>query len=580
MNKILVIGFTLSWVISLSQNITVNSIPPRNSPLWLAQNYIAGNGVVVYSPIGSNGLPLNQNSSVQLGTFSNSNPNFGLDSGVVMATSNAFDVIPGQNGTYTSFPNQTPSANLTTVMNAIGSTSSNFYDRVSIQFSFLASSDSLKFDYIFGSKEYTNYTCSNFNDVFGFFLIGPGINGAPLYNANGNLNIDSINIALIPGTSTPVAINTINQGFPSGGNSANNCLTANPNYVAHSAYYNANTGGSNNVNLEGFTDVFTAKAQVVCGIPYTLKLIIADVADYAFNSAVFIGSKGFEVSKLDLFVEYYDTDSVVYEGCAAGRLIAKRVGAISDTCTIDLIYSGSAINGVDIIGLPPQIQLLPFQASDTLEFFALEDNMSEPFESLKVSYLPISTNCSVFPADSTEILIVDKNSNHIPYSIIELFPVNQIAQFDTGYYRLNYNDYDSIYWQTNNGTLISQAFKDTAIVVWDSTTSVGELTSVFFRSSCTDSLLFTQNISLIGIDESSSVLIGPNPTKRIVRIQLSNELIGEHFEVVSATGVLFKRGKIVEDVFELDFEGAAPGVYLFRFFARSGLLASRVVLLN
>ena len=579
MYKILVFGFTLSWVTSFSQNIIVNSVPPRNSPIWLAQNYIAGSGMFIYSPIGSNGLPLNQPPSVQLGTFINSNPTFGLDSGVVMATSDAFDVIPGQNGTFSSFPSQTPSANLTTVLNSIGSTNSNLYDRASIQFSFLASSDSLKFDYIFGSKEYTNFTCSGFNDVFGFFLIGPGINGAPLYNPNGLLRIDTVNLATIPGTNIPVAINTINQGFPSGGNSASNCLSANPNYVAHSAYYNSNTSG-NTVSLEGYTDVLTAKAQVVCGIPYTLELTIADVADGAYNSAVFIGSSGFEVPKLDLFVEYYETDSVVYEGCAAGRLIANRVGAISDTCTIDLIYSGSAINGVDIIGLPQQIQLLPFQASDTLEFFALEDNISEPFESLKVSYLPISTNCSVFPADSTEILIVDKNSNHIPNSIIELFPVNQIAQFDTGYYRLNYNDYDSIYWQTDNGTLISQSFKDTAIVVWDSTTTVGELTSVFFRSSCADSLLFTQNISLIGIDESSRILISPNPTKRIVRIELSNELIGEYFEVVSATGVLFKRGKIVENVFELDFEGATPGVYLFRIFARSGLLASRVVLLN
>ena len=580
MYKILIFGFTLSWVTSFSQNIIVNSVPPRNTPIWLAQNYIAGSGMFIYSPIGSNGLPLNQPPSVQLGTFTNSNPNFGLDSGVVMVTSNAYDIVPGQNGTFSSFPSQTPSANLTTVLNSIGSTNSNLYDRASIQFSFLASSDSLKFDYIFGSKEYTGYTCSSFNDVFGFFLIGPGINGAPLYNSNGSLNIDSINIALIPGTNTPVAINTINQGFPSGGNSASNCLIANPNYVAHSAYYNANTGGTNTVSLEGYTDVLTARAQVVCGIPYTLKLMIADVSDGILNSAIFIGSSGFEVPKLDLFVEYYDTDSVVYEGCAAGRLIANRVGTISDTCTIDLIYSGSAINGIDIIGLPSQIQLLPFQASDTLEFFAFEDNIPESVESLKVSYLPISTNCSVFPADSTEILIMDKNTNHIPNSIIELFPVNQIAQFDTGYYRLNYNDYDSIYWQTNNGTLISQSFKDTAIVVWDSTTTVGELTSVLFRSSCADSLFFSQNISLIGIDESSSIQISPNPTKRIVRIELSNGLIGEHFEVVSATGVLFKRGKIVENVFELDFEGATPGVYLFKFFARSGLLASRVVLLN
>ncbi|MEY4478504.1 MAG: hypothetical protein RL276_809, partial [Bacteroidota bacterium] len=190
--------------------------------MWLVQNVLVGPNLFVYSPLNAFGLPVSQPPSVQLGKFTCTNPAFGLDSGIVMVTTDAIDVVPGQSGTFTTFPTQTPSANLTTVLNTIGSSASSQYDRASIQFNFLANGDSVQFDYIFGSKEYTSYTCSGFNDVFGFFLIGPGINGAPMYHPNGSLRIDTVNLAVIPGTTTPVAVNTINQGYPSGGNSASN----------------------------------------------------------------------------------------------------------------------------------------------------------------------------------------------------------------------------------------------------------------------------------------------------------------------------------------------------------------------
>ncbi|MGA0247966.1 MAG: choice-of-anchor L domain-containing protein, partial [Schleiferiaceae bacterium] len=273
----------------LAQNITVNNTSPRNQPMWLVQNVMVGPNMTVFSPIGPLGTPISQPSSTQIGKFNINNPNFGLDSGIVMVSTDAIDVVPGQFGTYTSYPTQTPSANLTTVLNAIGSSSSSQYDRASIQFSFVAPGDSVKFDYIFASKEYTSYTCSSFNDVFGFFLIGQGINGQPLWNANGTPNIDTVNLAVIPGTTTPVAVNTINQGYPSGSWPASNCSSANPNYVTNSVFYNANSGGTSIINMEGYTDVFTAKASVSCGSLYTIKMFICDVSDGALNSAVFIG---------------------------------------------------------------------------------------------------------------------------------------------------------------------------------------------------------------------------------------------------------------------------------------------------
>ncbi|MEY2972166.1 MAG: hypothetical protein RL738_1007, partial [Bacteroidota bacterium] len=414
----LLLGFSVQ-----AQNIVVNSTAPRNNPMWLVQNVLVGPNLFVYSPLNQFGLPISQPNSVQLGKFTCTNPAFGLDSGIVMVTTDAIDVVPGQSGNFTTYPTQTPSANLGNVLNAIGSTSSNQYDRASIQFNFLANGDSVKFDYIFGSKEYTSYTCSNFNDVFGFFLIGPGINGAPMYNPNGSLRIDTVNLAVIPGTTVPVAVNTINQGFPSGGNPASNCLNANPNYVAHSSYYNANTGGGSIVNLEGFTDVFTAKAGVKCGVPYTIKLMISDVSDGALNSAVFLGARSFLVPTISLAPTTNTgasfTDSVMVEGCARSYLLFQRQGATSDTLTAQFQYVGTAGTADFASALPSSLTLLPGQTTDTLWFEPVDDGLVEAPELLRIRMLPVASDCAVYPADSVDIWLRDRVAHQGLLSVVQ-----------------------------------------------------------------------------------------------------------------------------------------------------------------
>ena len=398
----------------LAQNITVNNTTPRNQPMWLVQNVMVGPNMTVFSPIGPLGTPISQPSSTQIGKFNINNPNFGLDSGIVMVSTDAIDVVPGQFGTYTSYPTQTPSANLTTVLNAIGSSSSSQYDRASIQFSFVAPGDSVKFDYIFASKEYTSYTCSSFNDVFGFFLIGQGINGQPLWNANGTPNIDTVNLAVIPGTTTPVAVNTINQGFPSGSWPASNCSSANPNYVTNSVFYNANSGGTSIINMEGYTDVFTAKASVSCGSLYTIKMFICDVSDGALNSAVFIGARSFELPTISLSQAWNQgntfNDSTMIEGCQPSWLYLDRQGAVFDTMVVDFVYGGTAVSGTDYAPLPSSITLLPGQTRDSIQIWAYDDGVAEPNETISIVMQPVTTNCAVYPAQYKTFVIRDKVS--------------------------------------------------------------------------------------------------------------------------------------------------------------------------
>ena len=83
--------------------------------MWLVQNVLVGPNLFVYSPLNQFGLPVSQPPSVQLGKFNCANPAFGLDSGIVMVTTDAIDVVPGQSGTFTTFPTQTPSANLSLI---------------------------------------------------------------------------------------------------------------------------------------------------------------------------------------------------------------------------------------------------------------------------------------------------------------------------------------------------------------------------------------------------------------------------------------------------------------------------------
>ena len=137
----------------------------------------------------------------------------------------------------------------------------NTFDASTLQFDFTSATGDLFFNYVFASEEYNEYANSSFNDVFGFFL-------------------DGVNIALLPGTTTPVSINNINGGNPLGTNAQN------------PQFFNNNDpsdgGPFFNLQYDGFTKVFTASAKGLSARNHTIKLAIADAIDSSLDSAVFI----------------------------------------------------------------------------------------------------------------------------------------------------------------------------------------------------------------------------------------------------------------------------------------------------
>jgi hypothetical protein len=207
----------------------------------------------------------------------------GLDmgSGLAMATGNAGYYLGGG----TSFQPLTNPVTADPDMMAI--TGQNVNDCAIIEFDVQVDADALAFNFLFASTEYAAFTCTSFNDAFAFFISGPGLQGAFSNNA--------INIATIPDSDIPIAINTVNGGAPTGGGNAATCMAANPNWQNDTIYYVDNMGNVNSpIIANGYTVTMEAYVEVTFGETYHMKLAICDAADGALDSAVLLEEGSFE----------------------------------------------------------------------------------------------------------------------------------------------------------------------------------------------------------------------------------------------------------------------------------------------
>ena len=176
-------------IFQIKAQITVTN---TNNANQLAQKLV-GPGVII-----TNASTLcNQN---QAGIFKVTTANLGIDSGIVLTTGLAATNVPnyGVNGTQINTATANQGTGGDADLTALAGVST--FDRCILEFDFTAKGDSIFFQYVFGSEEYPQYNCSNYNDVFGFFITGPGYPTPK-------------NIALVPGTNIPVAINSVNSGM-------------------------------------------------------------------------------------------------------------------------------------------------------------------------------------------------------------------------------------------------------------------------------------------------------------------------------------------------------------------------------
>jgi hypothetical protein len=173
------------------------------------------------------------------------------------------------------------------------------HDAIIVEFDVMLFYDSLYLSYSFGSEEYHEWVGTMWNDRFGFFVSGPGINGDYSNNA--------INVAKVPGTSDDVSINTINCGnMPKGcgtppGNGAN-CDFLYNNLDNTQPYFNQ-------CSLNAFTIGLKTRQAIQSYEWYHIKLAIGDASDAYYDSGVLL-EKGSIVSIPIPEMLVFETDSI------------------------------------------------------------------------------------------------------------------------------------------------------------------------------------------------------------------------------------------------------------------------------
>ena len=334
-NKILILLLSFSFFVQLKAQIGVINTAPNNNPTFLINNFLLGSGVVI-SNISFTG------SNQQIGSFSSGN-SIGMDSGIVMSSGDAIEAdfggypsaFNGMSGVCNNTPNTICNdlymlANL--VPSIIGQpfTVTDIEDAAVLEFDFTTYSDTISFNYCFGSEEYLTYINSDFNDVFGFFISGPGITGP--YSSPPGFPNGSQNIAVVPNSNPPlpITVSSVHPGY-------------------NGQYYNNGT----TISYNGYTDVFTAMAIVQPCETYHIRLAIADGTDDWLDSGVFLEANSFSGSSNPPALTGIDTLGLVgspgvpidFYFCANGNAVMTfDINALTSppngTNNITMSYSG------------------------------------------------------------------------------------------------------------------------------------------------------------------------------------------------------------------------------------------------
>ena len=334
------------------------------SPSGLVQNVLLGPGVTV-SNIMYNGSPSS------IGSFTATGTNLGINQGIVMTTGTVLNNGSGPHG-----PNNQAGAGidngaggsglLTNLINGVQT-----YNAAILEFDFIPYSDTVKFKYVFGSDEYPEFAPPNnsgYNDVFGFFISGPGITGIQ-------------NIAKLPNNGSIVSINNVNA-------------------ITNSTYYNFNGDGNTApynsnpfyIQYDGFTDVLTAVSKVQCGQTYHLILAVADVGDGQWDSGIFLEANSLS-SQTPISIDYsisdtlFNSPSIMAEGCVSATVSISRENNLNTTLTIPIQISGTATSGDDYFGVPTSVTFSPGQSNVTFNITTNPDVLNENQETISLSFL-------------------------------------------------------------------------------------------------------------------------------------------------------------------------------------------------
>lgn len=266
MRQAFIFFFLLSINLVVSQNVTTDWT--SYTPQQLIEDVLIGNtcisNVQVTNVVGGNFTT----NDLSYGYFNANGSSFPFQEGIVLSTGKLANVDgPNTSLSDDDATNWQGDTDLENILNE-----SNTHNATIIEFEFTAPANQISFRYLFASEEYQegNANTCQYSDLFGFLIRQ---SGTQQYE----------NIALVPGTNTPVKVTTVHPGIPGA------CQEENQ------AYFGSWNGSSAPINFNGQTAVLTAIANTTPNVTYEVKLVIADEQNYRYDSAVFLEASSFEL---------------------------------------------------------------------------------------------------------------------------------------------------------------------------------------------------------------------------------------------------------------------------------------------
>lgn len=197
---------------------------------------------------------------------------------------------------------------------------SNTTNATILEFQFTSAATQISFNYIFASEEYqeNNQNTCQYSDLFGFLIREVGAT-------------DYENIALVPGTTTPVKVTTVHPEIPGG------CEAQNESFFGS---WNNNAAP---INFNGQTKVLSAIANTIPNTTYEVKLVIADEQNYRYDSAVFLEAGSFELNT-DLGPDLLQATNNALCDNQTVDLIATQLGATNYKWFKDTVELTTEVN--------------------------------------------------------------------------------------------------------------------------------------------------------------------------------------------------------------------------------------------
>ena len=303
------------------------------------------------------------------GLFSGGTGIVGIESGIDLSTGKAADIVGPNNSDSTSTDWGNPGDPQLTAISGVPT-----HDASVLQFDFVPQGANLSFKYVFGSEEYNEFVNSGVNDVFAFFLNGQ-------------------NVAVLPNTTIPVSIDTVNLKS----NSQfyiNNARSTDPFPAA---------GPLLNTQMDGLTVVLTVTANVNPGVVNHIKLAIADGGDGIYDSNVLIQSGSFAAPMAPILQGYRPLRYAFRDlEQNLGQQGAIPIGGTASTSSFDGLITVVNVGNLAATGtVRVYFRDLP-EGATVLNSTGFDPVLKEPF---------IDIPNITLPADGTPLRIAVKISN-------------------------------------------------------------------------------------------------------------------------------------------------------------------------